>query len=59
MPDVLNRMHVAMPAPRDSVARPACIPAGVEEARKKREAGERKRTERDAQVRNQPLETPR
>ena len=50
MPDVLNRMHVATPAPRDTVARPACIPAGVNEARKRREAGERKPTEKDAQV---------
>uniref|UniRef100_A0A061SF61 Nucleolar GTP-binding protein n=1 Tax=Tetraselmis sp. GSL018 TaxID=582737 RepID=A0A061SF61_9CHLO len=36
VPDVLNRMHVAMPAPRDKASRPPCIPPGVEEARKRR-----------------------
>lgn len=49
MPDVLNRMHVAMPSARDTVARPACIPPGVEEARKRREAGERKKLQKDFQ----------
>lgn len=29
MPDVLNRMHVAMPAKRDTVARPPVIPKGL------------------------------
>jgi len=47
--DVADRLHVAMPKQRDAVARPPCIPAGVEESRKKREAGERKKTEKDLQ----------
>lgn len=47
--DVADRLHVAVPKQRDAVSRPPCIPAGVEEARKKREAGERKKTEKDLQ----------
>lgn len=52
--DVLNRMHVALPKPRagaraGAAARPPVIPPGVAEARARRDAGEKRRTERDAQ----------
>ncbi len=49
--DVLNRMHVAVPKPRAGAAkpRPPVIPAGVAEARARRDAGEKKRTEKDMQ----------
>lgn len=49
--DVLNRMHVALPKPRAGAAkpRPPVIPPGVAEARARRDGGERRRTERDAQ----------
>lgn len=47
--DVADRLHVAMPKQRDAVSRPPCIPAGVEEARMRRDAGERKKTEKDLQ----------
>jgi nucleolar GTP-binding protein len=50
--DVLNRIHVAQPKPRPgaaAAARPPVIPPGVSEARAKRAAGERKKTERDLQ----------
>ncbi|GBF88440.1 hypothetical protein Rsub_01152 [Raphidocelis subcapitata] len=49
--DVLNRMHVALPKPRAGAAkpRPPVIPPGVAEARARRDAGEKRRTERDAQ----------
>uniref|UniRef100_A0A7S0NA15 Nucleolar GTP-binding protein 1 n=1 Tax=Pyramimonas obovata TaxID=1411642 RepID=A0A7S0NA15_9CHLO len=50
--EVLNRIHVAMPTPRDSEARPALIPEMVTEMRAKREAGERRKTERDLQEAN-------
>jgi nucleolar GTP-binding protein len=41
--DVLNRMHVAQPKPRDSAARPPVIPPGVAEARAARTAGQKAR----------------
>ncbi|MEW5300831.1 MAG: hypothetical protein WDW36_003731 [Sanguina aurantia] len=47
--DVLNRIHVAMPKQRDNTSRPPVIPAGVKEARARRDAGERKKTEKDMQ----------
>ncbi len=47
--DVADRLHVAMPKQRDAVSRPPCIPSGVEEARMRRDAGERKKTEKDLQ----------
>ncbi|WPT10549.1 Nucleolar GTP-binding protein 1 [Picochlorum sp. SENEW3] len=47
--DVADRLHVAMPKQRDAVSRPPCIPSGVEEARLGRDAGERKKTEKDLQ----------
>ena len=43
-------MHVAMPAPRDGVARPPVIPPGVAAARARRDAGDKRRTEKDLQV---------
>eukprot|EP01026_Neomeris_dumetosa_P035810 TRINITY_DN28787_c0_g1_i3.p1 TRINITY_DN28787_c0_g1~~TRINITY_DN28787_c0_g1_i3.p1 ORF type:complete len:459 (-),score=98.24 TRINITY_DN28787_c0_g1_i3:315-1631(-) len=51
--DVVNRVHVAMPKPRDSKPRPPCIPPGVEEARRLKEAGLAKPmvTEKDMQER--------
>ena len=49
--DVLNRIHVAMPKPRDTVSRPPVIPPGVEAARAKRALGDKRRTEKDMQVR--------
>ena len=50
--DVVNRMHVAMPKPRDGAARPPVIPASVQQARAHGEtAGKAKRkTEKDLQV---------
>ena len=48
-PDLVSRIHVSMPRHRDGVARPPIIPAGVVEARAKRDAGERRRTEKDLQ----------
>lgn len=50
--DVVSRIHVAMPKQRDGVARPPVIPAGVAEARARRDAGERRRTEKDLQEEN-------
>lgn len=51
-PDVVGRIHVSMPRNRDGVARPPVIPPGVEEARAKKDAGERRRTEKDLQEEN-------
>lgn len=53
--DVLNKIHVAQPKPRDGItpgSRPPVIPAGVAEARARRAAGEKKKTERDLQEEN-------
>ncbi len=47
--DALNRIHIAMPKPRDTATRPPVIPPGVQEARAKRAAGEKKKTQRDIQ----------
>jgi nucleolar GTP-binding protein len=47
--DVLNRIHIAQPKARDNAARPPVIPPGVAEARAKRAAGQRKRTQKDIQ----------
>lgn len=49
---VLNRLHVAMPAPRDNVERPACIPQKALERRVLAlgTPKEKKRTERDLEV---------
>ena len=54
--DVAHRMHVAMPAPRDGVTRPPVIPPGVAAARARRDAGDKRRTEKDLQVRLCPLQ---
>lgn len=51
MGDVVNRIHVAVPKARDGVARPPVIPPGVAAARARRDAGEKRRTEKDLQVR--------
>ncbi|EFJ51403.1 hypothetical protein VOLCADRAFT_57006 [Volvox carteri f. nagariensis] len=53
--DVLNKIHVAQPRPREGVtagSRPPVIPPGVAEARARRAAGEVKKTERDLQEEN-------
>lgn len=51
--DVLNRMHVAMPKPRPgAAARAPVIPPGVAEARARRAAGERRKTEKEMQEEN-------
>ncbi|KAK9843474.1 hypothetical protein WJX81_004449 [Elliptochloris bilobata] len=47
--DVAHRMHVAVPAPRDGMARPPVIPPGVAAARARRDAGDKRRTEKDVQ----------
>ncbi len=47
--DVVNRMHVAVPKARDGHTRPAVIPAGVAEARARRAAGDKRKTEKDLQ----------
>lgn len=48
-PQIADRIHVAIPRKRDGVDRPPVIPAGLEETRAKRDAGERRRTEKDLQ----------
>ena len=53
--DVLNRIHIAMPKQRAGerlAARPPVIPAGVIEARKRREVGEKRKTEKQLQEEN-------
>ncbi|KAJ9523084.1 hypothetical protein QJQ45_023934 [Haematococcus lacustris] len=50
--DVLNRIHIAMPKPRDGSARPPVIPAGVAEARARRVAGEKKKLQKHFQEEN-------
>ena len=50
---VLNRLHVAMPTPRDTVERPPCLPPKAMERRllaNKDKPKEKKRTERDLEV---------
>ena len=50
--DVANRMHVAMPKPRDGVSRAPSIPASVSAARlnSNAAASTSRRTEKDLQV---------
>ena len=48
--DVVNRIHVAVPKARDNLARPPVIPPGVEAARARRDAGDKRRTEKELQV---------
>jgi len=50
--DVANRVHVAVPKATGGAARPPVIPAGVEAARRAREEGLRRKTERDLQEEN-------
>ncbi|KAJ9522851.1 hypothetical protein QJQ45_023631, partial [Haematococcus lacustris] len=50
--DVLNRIHIAMPKPRDGSSRPPVIPAGVAEARARRVAGEKKKLQKHFQEEN-------
>ena len=44
-------MHVAQPKPRDRQGRPPVIPAGLAAQRARRGAGEKRRTEKDVEVR--------
>ena len=50
--DVINRVHIAMPKARDGLARPPVIPVGVADARAKRDAGLKRRTQKDMQEEN-------
>ncbi|KAA0061017.1 nucleolar GTP-binding protein 1-like [Cucumis melo var. makuwa] len=53
MDDCLNRLHVAMPKPRDQKERPICIPAAVLEAREKQEGEKQiRKTEKDLEEEN-------
>nr|CAG4646106.1 EOG090X02QX [Macrothrix elegans] len=47
---VLNRLHVAMPKPRDGVERPPCIPEKAIEKRQHKGPKEKKKTERDIEL---------
>lgn len=47
---ILNRLHVAMPKPRDGVERPPCVPQKALEKRVAKAPKEKKRTERDLEV---------
>ena len=55
--DVVNRMHVANPKPRDAAARPPVIPPSVAAARaaSAAEPSDRRRTEKDLEARSQSL----
>jgi nucleolar GTP-binding protein len=50
--EVMNRLHVAMPVPRDSKQRPAFVPPTLEASRAKRASGEKVVTEKDLQEEN-------
>ena len=50
--EVMNRLHVAMPVPRDSKKRPAFVPSTLEESRARKAAGEKITTEKDLQEQN-------
>ena len=47
---VLNRLHVAMPAPRDEQERPPCIPLKALEKKLQTGPKEKKKTERDLEL---------
>mmetsp|Transcript_36252 Transcript_36252/g.43752 ORF Transcript_36252/g.43752 Transcript_36252/m.43752 type:complete len:667 (-) Transcript_36252:565-2565(-) len=49
--EALTKLHVAMPA-NQSASRPAQLPANLEEARARRDAGEKRKTEKDLQEEN-------
>ena len=44
-------MHVAQPKPRDRQGRPPVIPAGLAATRARKDSGEKRRTEKDVEVR--------
>ncbi|XP_069119570.1 GTP-binding protein 4-like [Argopecten irradians] len=48
--DVMNRLHVAMPAKRDNKERPPCIPPGVQRKEQAMDTGSKKKTERDLEL---------
>jgi len=48
--DILNRIHVAMPAPRDTKDRPPCIPDGVQQKSMIVDGLKMKRLERDLEL---------
>jgi len=50
--EVMNRLHVAMPVPRDSKQRPAFVPPTLEASRARKAAGEKVVTEKDLQEQN-------
>jgi len=50
--EVMNRLHVAMPVPRDSKKRPAFVPPSLEESRARKASGEKIVTEKDLQEQN-------
>lgn len=45
----MNRLHVAVPAPRDDLVRPAFIPPGIAE-KKEKAAARKRRLERDIEL---------
>ena len=47
--DAVGRLHVSIPKQRDSKSRPPCIPTGLTESRLRKEAGDKRKTERDLQ----------
>ncbi|OWF41124.1 nucleolar GTP-binding protein 1-like [Mizuhopecten yessoensis] len=48
--DVMNRLHVAMPAKRDNKERPPYIPPGVQKKEQAMDTGIKKKTERDLEL---------
>lgn len=50
--EVMNRLHVATPVPRDNKARPAYVPPTLEASRARKAAGEKIITEKDLQEQN-------
>lgn len=48
--DVLNRLHIAMPSPRDDKSRPPCIPAAVLARKEAMETDRKKRSLRDEEL---------
>ena len=50
--EVMNRLHVATPVPRDNKPRPAFVPPTLEASRARKAAGEKIITEKDLQEQN-------
>ena len=50
IPEVLNRIHLAMPKSRDNISRPPFIPHGAKVTKVDRENAPKKRTERDVEL---------